>query len=90
MADRRSKAPSPRPFARRGLQVTPQTREGWIATACFVVALILAQGILLSIALYVPRWSSLAAVLFVVVTLTGAAAFYRWSRRRSDIYPAAK
>ncbi|NIJ39743.1 hypothetical protein FHR22_004502 [Sphingopyxis panaciterrae] len=72
------------------MQVTPQTREGWIATARFVIALILVQSMLLGIAFSVPRWSSLAAAMFVVATLTGAAAFYRWSWERSDKYPTAK
>src|SRR5690606_30622251 len=69
----------PRPFVRRGVQVVPQTREGWVITARVVGLLILAQALLLGLAFALPRWSVPAGIAFAVVTVGVSAVFYSWS-----------
>ena len=84
MSHRRRSPPTPRPFLRRGIQIVPQTRDGWTITVGVTAALIFFQGILLAIAFALPRWSGPAGIAFAVVTVGVSAAFYAWSWRRAD------
>ena len=85
MSPRPARDAAPRPFLRRGVQIVPQTRDGWKITGRIMTLLIFAQGLLLWLAFALPRWSVAAGIAFVAVTVGVSAAFYRWSWRRADI-----